>query len=282
MTERPIGVGLSVMLEPAWREAVVPLLADGHVDALEWSFDTAWGRERPGWLDPLLDFVAENDRLWGHGVSYSVLTAGQPERQKRWLDGLAREVEARRYQGISEHFGFCHAEGYRRAPPLPVPWCEASVRIGQERLAAMARVAGVPVGLENLAFAFSRRGMLDQGPFLEELLSAVDGYLVLDLHNLWCQVHNFGVDASALLSRYPLDRVRVVHVSGGSWSFAGERPWRRDTHDGPVPDEVLALLPTVVNVCPALEVVFLERLGTSLSGDGARFRDEFLRIRELV
>lgn len=282
MSERHIGVGLSVMPEPAWRDAAVPLLSDGQVDLLEWSFDTGWGRDLPAWLDPLLDFASNNGVLWGHGVSYSLLTAGFPERQEAWLDNLRRELDRRSYVGISEHFGFCHAKGFRRAPPLPVPWCEATVRIGQQRLTRLAEVAGVPVGLENLAFAFGRRDMLDQGPFLDELLSAVDGYLVLDVHNLWCQVQNFGVEAGSLLSRYPLDRVRVAHVSGGSWSIAGSRPWRRDTHDGPVPDEVFALLPTVINICPSLEAVVLERLGTSLEGQGQAFRDEFLRLRQVV
>ena len=47
---------------------------------------------------------------------------------------------------------------------------------------------------------------LDQGRFLEEMLEPVDGFLVLDMHNLYCQIHNFGVSADDLFDAYPLDR----------------------------------------------------------------------------
>lgn len=263
------------MPSKAWREAALPLLSAGEVEVLEWSFDTC--PEPPEWLDQLLDHYAEAGGLYGHGVSYSLLSARFEPRQARWLEAAREETRQRRYLGFSEHFGFLSAGDFRRGPPLPIPWNATSVALGRDRLRRLAETTGCDVGLENLAFAFGRRDLLDQGPFLSDLLEAVDGYLVLDLHNLWCQVQNFGVAAGALLARYPLDRVRVVHVSGGSWSMAQGRPWRRDTHDGAVPEEVLALLPTALGLCPRVEAVVLERLEAD-----ATLEPEFLRIKRIV
>lgn len=269
-------VGLAAMPDAAWREAVLPLFEGGEVDALEWSFDTG---EPPAWLDQLLDHYATQGRLYGHGVSYSLLSARFEPRQARWLEAARDETRRRWYVGFSEHFGFMSAPGFRRGPPLPVPWNATTVAVGRDRLQRLKAATGCDVGLENLAFAFGRRDLLDQGPFLGDLLDAVDGYLVLDLHNLWCQVQNFGLQAGALLARYPLDRVRVVHVSGGSWSMAGGRPWRRDTHDGAVPEEVLALLPTALGLCRRVEVVVLERLGPTATPELA---EEFRRVKRIV
>lgn len=269
-------VGLAAMPDSAWREAALPLFEGGEVDVLEWSFDVG---QPPEWLDALLQHYGDEGRLYGHGVSYSPLTAGFDAQTVAWLDAVRGETRRRRYQGFSEHFGFLRAGGFRRGPPLPVPWTETSVRVGRGRLQRLADATGLEVGLENLAFAFGRRDLLDQGPFLSDLLDGVDGYLVLDLHNLWCQVQNFGVAAGALLARYPLDRTRVVHVSGGSWSMAAGRPWRRDTHDGPVPVDVLALLPTVLGLCSNVEAVVLERLGPTADGT---LVDELRHIRRIV
>ncbi|MCW2605571.1 MAG: hypothetical protein JWO60_264, partial [Frankiales bacterium] len=152
-------------------------------------------------------------------------------------------------------------------------------------LARLADVVGAPVGLENLATALGPSDVRDQGGLLEDLLAPTDGWLVLDLHNLWCQAVNAGLDAGELLGTYPLTRVREVHVSGGSWwSPAGsDRRVRRDTHDGPVPDEVLALLPRVLRDCPGLETVVVEQVGRSLGepAQDAAFRDGFRTVRAL-
>jgi hypothetical protein len=144
------------------------------------------------------------------------------------------------------------------------------------------------VGLENLAFAFGMDDVENQGQFLEELLAPVDGFLVLDLHNLYCQSVNFAIPALELLKSYPLERVKQLHVSGGSWSqskYGFDRtPIRRDTHDDGVPEDVLALVEPVARLCPNASTVVFERLGTALETDEAQktFVSDFKRLRLLV
>jgi uncharacterized protein len=275
------------MLEQAHRDAVLPLFERGLIDAIEWSFDHGWAEGgEPAWASALLDHYAAHDRLWGHGVAASPGSAEPEPRQSQWLAGFAREVERRSYRGVSEHFGFMVAGGRDGGAPLPMPAGPAAVAVLVRALERIAAIARVPVGLENLALALHERDAWEQGPLLGEVLAQVDGYLVLDLHNVWCQSVNFGLDVDALVARYPLARVRCMHVSGGSWwTMPGtDVPLRRDTHDDDVPAEVLALLERTWPQCPRLECVFLERLGDSIAdvGAGERVRRDVERLHAIV
>ena len=238
-------VGLSLMLEDDFVRATLPFLEAGEVEVLEWSFDVGWSLPKlPDWADELLDHYSQAGRLLGHGVTFSALSAAWTARQAQWLQRLRGELDRRQYVHISEHFGFMTAGDFHRSAPLPVPLTAASLRLGQDRLRMLHEQGAEPVGLENLAFAFGRQDVADQGRFLDQLLAPVNGFLLLDLHNLYCQSCNFGLSLSELLDLYPLSRVRELHVSGGSWSPANAGIAlprdsrtdlvRRDTHDGAV------------------------------------------------
>lgn len=283
-----VHVGLSLMIEEPFRRAILPLLEQGLVDALEHSFEIGWGRHPlPDWAEALLDHYAEAGRLWGHGVMMSPFSVQAPH-QAQWLTRVAEACRRRRYQGVSEHFGFMVAGELDGGAPLPPPPGRATARVGIGALRRLAEATGTPVGLENLALALGEADVRGQGPLLAEVLDAVDGYLHLDVHNLYCQLANFPVDEDELLASYPLHRVRCIHVSGGSWSSplvdGRARRFRRDTHDDDVPGEVHALLRRVLPRCPALELVVLERIGFTIEGptDEARFREDFVRVRAAV
>jgi uncharacterized protein len=282
MMARPL-VGLSLMLEDDFLRAAYPLFEASAVEVLEWSFDTGWPPAIvPKWAEELLHFYSESDRLVGHGVSYSALSAGTENLQQTWLQLFSKEIDGRRYRHVSEHFGFSSTRNFHQSAPLPVPLTSTTLQLGQGSLQRLAEIAKVSVGLENLAFAFSLRDVLYQGRFLDELLAPIDGFVVLDLHNLYCQAMNFERPFEDLLSGYPLPRVRELHIAGGSWSQGIDpRPVRRDTHDGPVPNELFTLLPVVLRQCPKVECVILERMGGTLS-ESESFRRDFFRLKEVV
>jgi uncharacterized protein (UPF0276 family) len=282
-------VGLSLLPEEDLRGAQLPLFADGLVEALEWTVDAEFAGSLPAWVEPLLDHYAGAGALYGHGVHYSPLSAVFEARQARWLEQLSQVVQRRRYQHVSEHFGFSTVPGLSQGAPLPVPFVPGAVSVGRERLRALQEATGgLPVGLENLALAFSRDDVWVQGEFLDQLLEPSGGFLLLDLHNLYCQAQNFGVPAQELVLGMPLARVRELHVSGGSWAEVqtpeGPRPFRRDTHDGPLPEPLFELLSFTLPLCPALEVVFLERLGGTLTSapEIEQYREQYRRVYALV
>ena len=268
-------VALSLMPNPEFAVATAPLFADGLVDAVEWSFDMGWGPAGvPEWLDAVLDEYADEGRLDGHGVSFSLLS--DHPRQVRWLQLLTAELRRRPYRRLSEHVGFMAAGPISRSSPLPMPRHPEVVRFGREQVDRLTDVAQAPIGLENLATAMGVRDALDQGALIDDLLAPTGGWVVLDLHNVWCQAENFGLDALKLIDTYPLERVREIHVSGGSWWTppSGARQLRRDTHDGPIPSEVSTLLPAVLARCPHVDTVVVERIGRAFGSPGD---DDFLR-----
>lgn len=282
-------VGLSMLPEDDLRAAQLPLFAEGLVGAVEWTIDCELERPVPAWLAPLLDHYGSAGALYAHGVHFSPLSAVFEARQQRWLELAKQALVRRRYRHVSEHFGFMTVPGIVRGAPMPVPYTKGAVAVGQDRLRRLSEVAGgAPVGLENLALAMSREDALVHGEFLDALLEPTQGFLLLDLHNLYCQAHNFDVPLDRMLDTMPLERVREIHVSGGSWfqvaSSDGSRPFRRDTHDDAVPDAVFELLALALARCPEVEVVFLERLGGTLRGEVAveRYREDYRRLVKIA
>jgi uncharacterized protein len=284
--QRPL-VGLSLMPQAAFSRAAAPLFEAQQVEIVEWTVDIGWmGRPLPPWLAGVLEAFGGAGRLLGHGTGLSLLSARLDGRQRRWLDQLRAEVAARPYRAISEHFGWMTTAGMVWGPPLPPPNQRGVLALGRDRMLRLADAAGgVPVGLENLALALGPRDVHAQPDLIEALLDGVDGYLHLDLHNLWCQAVNFGEDPLALLLRYPLHRARVLHISGGSWAEAGGRRFRRDTHDGAVPPAVWGLLAHALARTPHAEAVVLERMGSEFgdtAGDSAgdaAWSADFARLR---
>lgn len=277
--------GLSLMPEPGFARATLPLFADGLIDAVEWSFDMGWHPAGiGGWLESLLTDYSNQGLLIGHGVSYSLL--GAAGFHDRWLSLLRSETAKRDYYWISEHVGFVGAGRFSFSAPLPMPADADVVALGQKRIIDLADAAGCDVGLENLATCLGSADATDQGSFLRQLLAPVDGFVLLDLHNLYCQGHNVGIDPLRLMAQLPLDRVREVHVSGGRWSVASNsaRKIRRDTHDSLVPDAVLDLLGVALMRCPNLEVVIYERMGSTFGDPAidADFRNDVQKVAAIV
>lgn len=283
MRQRP-KVGLSLLPGDDLRRAQLPLFEAGIVQAIEWTIDIE--SDAGPWTDPLLDHYGAAGALYAHGVHFSPLSIGVDERQTRWLDAARRALDRRRYRHLSEHFGFSTVPGVARGAPLPVPFEAAAVGVGRDRLRRLADMAGLPVGLENLALALSRDDVLAHGEFLEALLMPADGFLLLDLHNLYCQAMNFDVPADELALAMPLHRVRELHLSGGRWATLPTRGgrFRRDTHDGPIPADVFTLLESVLPRCGQLEAVFVERLGGTLSTapDVEQYRKDYQRVFGIV
>jgi hypothetical protein len=282
---------MTLLEEAGFCSAAAPLFEAGLVDAIEMDVDSRWGmgwddRRLPPWAISILDMYSEDEALYGHGVWYSFLTAKTRACQDRWLRLLKRECKRRRYRHVSEHFGFFAGGEMARGPMLPLPFTKEVVRLGVERLKRIADACEVPVGLENAAAYLSPRDAREQGPLLAEILERADGFLVLDLHNLYTLAHNLKWSASELLMTYPLERVRELHISGGSiyrTTAAPEKPaMRLDSHDGPAPEGAFDLLPLALRHCPNVEVAFYERRELETKLGEREFHDDFLLLRAML
>ncbi|MBO2007941.1 DUF692 family multinuclear iron-containing protein [Hymenobacter negativus] len=284
----PILASLACNLDSDILTAALPLLEAGQVEALEWSFDTLFrANELPEWFTELLHAYGNQQRLVGHGVFFSLLSSRWTPEQQHWLTQVRQVSATFAFDHITEHFGFFTGQNFHSGAPLPVPYTATALRIGQDRLRRIYDACQCPVGLENLAFAYSLEEVEQHGEFLEKLIAPVNGFIILDLHNLYCQLHNFSVSYEALIDLYPLDCVREIHISGGSWDNSAVLPHkkvRRDTHDDAVPEEVFRLLALTMPKCANLKFVVLEQLGTGLQSESskAQFQRDFQRMANLV
>ncbi|MBC9912596.1 DUF692 family protein [Chitinophaga varians] len=259
-----------------------------QIEAIEWSFDALYAVEKvPSWFEELLTVFSDENRLIGHGVFFSLFSGRWLPEQQQWLDHLKAVSRRYRFDHVTEHFGFMTGRDFHHGAPLNIPYTPVTLEIGRDRLKRMQDACGCPVGLENLAFSYSLEEVKKHGDFLNELLEPVNGFIILDLHNLYCQTHNFNLTFEELNKLYPLHRVREIHISGGSWEISGATPGktvRRDTHDDAVPEEVFAYLDKAIDLCPSLKYVVLEQLGTGLDTEDSRiaFGSDFLRMDELI
>ncbi|GAW88745.1 hypothetical protein FPS14_contig00009-0068 [Flavobacterium psychrophilum] len=178
------------------------------------------------------------------------------------------------------------SENYHKGVPLPIPLSDSTLNIGIDRLKRIQNAVDLPVGIENLAFSFSKKDVFEQGVFIEKLIDSVNGFLVLDLHNIYCQSHNFEIDMMELINYYPLSKVKEIHISGGSWqdSIYKEKQIRRDTHDGNIPLEILSILPLVLSKCVNTDFVIFERLGNTFNNsyDVTEYQKDYKELKKIV
>lgn len=286
MKNKPL-LGIAMMAEADFVSAILSLLESNEIDVLEWSFDTFYHTDEPQWLSDLLDFYSKNNRLIGHGVYYSLFDAKWSERQEQWLEKLKLETQKRNYNHITEHFGFMNTENFHQGIPLPVPLHPKILQVGKDRLLRLQDVLEIPIGIENLAFSFSVDDVKEQGKFLSKLIEDIDGFLILDLHNLYCQASNFNINMMELVAMYPLEKVKEIHLSGGSWEdsiYTKGKRIRRDTHNDAIPEEIIEILPEVLSNCNHLEYLIIERLGHTLNkeSDRTNFLNDFKKVRQIV
>jgi uncharacterized protein (UPF0276 family) len=266
----------------------LPLLEESRVEAIEWSFDALFKvKQVPDWFLELLGAFSKEGRLIGHGVFFSLFSGKWLPEQETWLQQLQQTTAAFRFDHVTEHFGFMTGRDFHHGAPLNIPYTPTTLAIGQDRLRRIQAACCCPVGLENLAFSYCLDEVRQHGEFLDALLEPVNGFIILDLHNLFCQLYNFDIAFDELIALYPLDRVREIHISGGSWEnsyIIPGRKIRRDTHDDSVPPEVFRLLEIVIDRCPNLKYVVMEQLGNGLVTEDSRtiFYRDFLRLEAIV
>jgi uncharacterized protein (UPF0276 family) len=159
----------------------------------------------------------------------------------RRLDALARVIDWLEPELWSEHLAFVRAGGrevgHLAAPPRNDATLDGLVR----NVAAAVRVTGSLPCLENVASLIDPPlSTYDEASWLHAVLAATGCELLLDLHNLHANAHNFGFDAFEVVRSLPAPR--LVHLAGGR-RIEGDRVL--DDHLHAVPSAVYELLACV-------------------------------------
>lgn len=197
-----------------------------------------------------------------HGVSLGMASVS-PVDCKR-LEKMARLVDRVQPESWSEHLAFVRAGnieiGHLAAPPMTSDTVENTAT----NLAEARALVGLSPLMENIAtLIYPPASDRDEPAWLCETMTAADGRLLLDLHNLFANSINFGLDPREFLARLPAHRIHGVHISGGQWIVAGDAAQRRilDDHRHDPPDPVYELLAELASQCPNPLTVILERDG---------------------
>ena len=294
-------VGLTLQPDTGYLTLLDGVLRSALVDYFEVAPEQTWrvtagdgdGQEmvlvENGYFEAFLRLGQEANKWFvAHGVGLSVGGSHPRDRgrQRVWNQRLALDQARFGYRWYSDHLGVSAPAGRALMLPLPVAMSRENVERMGRRLSTLRRTFPL-VALENTAHYFLFGEPLDEPRFVNQVLSAGEARLVLDLHNVYTMAENMGFDARDYLSRLDLWRVLEIHVSGGSYSDGSWLPTgqvlRLDSHCSRVPEGVWELLNWVRPRCGALQGITLERMeGTVGQGDVAVIQAELTRIREAI
>lgn len=185
----------------------------------------------------------------------------------------------------SEHLGFQTISAEDGATlevgvPLPLPATKEAVELVARRSAAIGERYGVPFLLENPAYYIADMPadpeIGDDIGLLAAIAERSGCYQLLDLHNVYCNALNFGVDPFVVIDRVPLKRVVEIHVAGGS---SRDGFWM-DGHNDRVPERVWEMLEYTLPRAPNVGGVVFELLDDfALSLGAAAIAEELRRVR---
>lgn len=227
------------------------LAAPQTVDFVEVVAESCYA-QRAAWREACA--LAEMWPVVPHGVKLSLGSAdGIDLGRARRLGALARAVRA---PVISEHVAFTRGGACEIGHLTQLPRTRAAVAVfARNVVRARAVLPDVPLLLENVAWSFRwPDDAMDEGSFYGEVVEATGCDLLLDVGNLYANARNEGLDPLEVLSRYPLERVAMLHVAGG----VSEGGFYFDTHAHPVPSAVLDLVAAALAARPEIPVL-LER-----------------------
>ena len=204
-----------------------------------------------------------------HGVAMGLAGSAPTDTQR--IDSMARLVDALQPQSWSEHLAFVRGGGieigHLAAPPRTAQNVDAAIA----NVKRATNIVGSAPLLENIATLIDPpASTMDEATWVTNIIAGSKAGLLMDLHNLYANALNFGMDPAQMLLRFPLQRVQAVHLSGGKWVLEpamedsrDEAPRMRllDDHVHDVPAEVFDLLALLAEHAPQQLDVIIERDG---------------------
>ncbi len=155
----------------------------------------------------------------------------------RTLDRFLRELETPWH---SDHLCFSTAHGAASHDLLPMPWNEETAAHFAARIRKAQDQLPCELAVENISYYLKPRGStLDDGEFVDAVVSQSGCKLMLDVNNVYVNARNHGHDPRVVLAKMPLDRVVQIHVAG---HYYEEPDFIIDTHAEPLCDDVYELL----------------------------------------
>jgi uncharacterized protein (UPF0276 family) len=181
-----------------------------------------------------------------HGVGLSIGSPRPLDREH--LQRLKSLCDRYQPQSFSEHLAWSSHNEVYYADLLPLPYTEETLARVSEHVEQLQDVLRRRMLLENpstyLLFAEST---IPEVEFLRAVSGRTGCELLLDVNNVFVSAKNHGTDALDYLARFPLERVKEIHLGGhdAQTDDAGT-PLLIDAHQAPVASDVWALYVEVI------------------------------------
>ena len=256
-----LGVGIMANL------AIAPFIGmPGAVDYLAITPDMFWidrgpqpnGKDRfadiPSWV-AMLD--ASGLPLVSHHIGLSLASAVPTD--AGYVDQMAAWRDRWGAHWVSEHLAFVAiAEGHSATTAglaLTAPFDREVLDLAVGRARQVIERTQAPFLLENSPYyvTFDDSDMRE-AEFLNKFCDDSGSGLLLDLHNLYCNVVNYGISGHRFLDELDLANVIEVHIANGS-ELGG---MYADSHAGAPPEPVWELLDDLVGRAPNLRGITFE------------------------
>jgi uncharacterized protein (UPF0276 family) len=260
---QPPRLGIGMIFTPAlrpWLQRRAGSSDPGQrLDLLEIEPQTMWMAD-DAFAGPFYEYgagIALFRALPGHKLVHSVsLPLGGTRAPDPVQAALVRDTAARLGSPwVSEHLSVGgtphHAAGFF-LPPLQTAEGAATAAANIRTFAALVdRPVAVETGVAYLA---RKPCEMPDGAFLAEVTHQADCGILLDLHNLYCNVRNGRVRLDDFLYHLPRDRVWEVHLAGG---MEQDGTWL-DAHSGPIMEDLAAIAREVLADLPNLGALNFE------------------------
>lgn len=249
MQEVPfLGVGLSFRKE--LKEGI--LANPDRVDFLELIADQYV--DQPPFRELEANELAQKFPLVIHGVDLSIGTDYPVDTD--YLKKIRKLADSTQAKWVSDHLSLTRVPGNRLGQLTPLPFSEETVKLVTRHVQDVQEILACPFLLENITYYFVvPPSTMTEAQFVTEIVRDSGCWLLLDLTNLLNNAVNHKYDAFEFLDQIPLDRVVQIHLAGSSYS---RKLWL-DTHNRPVPADVLKLLEYAAPKMPMLKAVNIER-----------------------
>ena len=182
-----------------------------------------------------------------HGVGLSI---GSPHPLDRaHLMRLKALCDRYQPQSFSEHLAWSsHGEVYYN-DLLPLPYTGETLARVSEHVRQVQDMLGRQMLLENPStYVLFAESTIPEVDFLRAVSDRTGCGLLLDVNNVFVSAKNHGTDALAYLERFPLERVREIHLGGHDEQQDDTgAPLLIDAHGSPVVEPVWALYEHVIS-----------------------------------
>ncbi|MCX6119621.1 MAG: DUF692 family protein, partial [Proteobacteria bacterium] len=218
-----------------------------------------------------LKFLESQVEVMYHGVGLGL--ASSHEVDQTHLTKLAKFLDKMNPKIWSEHLAFVRAGGIEIGHLAAPPRTDATIDGTLRNIAIVHKTIGSMPHLENIATLIAPpTSSYSEPTWTKQIIKNSGARVLLDLHNLYANAINQGLDPIQFMFQFPLESVDIIHLSGGKWiehqfnngiQNTSEHSKRRllDDHLHSVPNDIFWMLELFATFTNQPVTVIIERDG---------------------